>query len=444
MIQRFYKKKIIRDFLSLYSNNSLWESLLSSIIEYGILMLINNKIPYKTMSQEDLIDFIEKQKKIINPTIEKPAKRERSFSNSSKGEEVLKRIDSLKTKFENIKIANKNTNMGNYYNKVELNKNKIKSKNKSNQILKKSLSNNSTSSIKSVKIGSSNQNLNNKAKGSKSKSKSKFKALEIIQIEKIKNKRNQNYSQSDNLIMNVSNLSSVNTKKIKSKIKNQIENDKKLYKIRKENEESSDENEIIHNHNDNLSNNTNLFYRDENEKYIEKAREIIKSEGINQYANQQIPLKNPLLSGIISANNSIYNINNTGNTQSSIIKDIKTDNESLESKINGLRNRINELSKYDEIKKGEYNIKSNNSNIRIDDNSSIISKNVIYNSIKPDNNKEEVGYISKNQINSLGSTIDNDLFRRREEVNSNENYQDDENISEDNFNKYNYLYMDDE
>ena len=65
MIEVFYKKKLIRDILSLYDKTK-WQALLSSLIEYGILNLIKNNINYKTLSSEDIIDLVESIKKKMN------------------------------------------------------------------------------------------------------------------------------------------------------------------------------------------------------------------------------------------------------------------------------------------------------------------------------------------------------------------------------------------
>ncbi len=56
MIDQLYKKKIIRDFLSLFSDNK-WNQLISITLEYGILMLKSN-YNLASLSVDDINNFV--------------------------------------------------------------------------------------------------------------------------------------------------------------------------------------------------------------------------------------------------------------------------------------------------------------------------------------------------------------------------------------------------
>ncbi len=56
MIDQLYKKKIIRDFLSLFSDNK-WNQLISITLEYGILMLKSN-YNLASLSIDDINNFV--------------------------------------------------------------------------------------------------------------------------------------------------------------------------------------------------------------------------------------------------------------------------------------------------------------------------------------------------------------------------------------------------
>ena len=60
MLERLYKQKIIRDFLSLFTEN-YWKHLITSLLEYGII-IFNRHHKVATLSPEDLISLIEKIK----------------------------------------------------------------------------------------------------------------------------------------------------------------------------------------------------------------------------------------------------------------------------------------------------------------------------------------------------------------------------------------------
>lgn len=56
MIDQLYKKKTIRDFLSLFSDNK-WNQLISITLEYGILMLKSNH-NLASLSIDDINNFV--------------------------------------------------------------------------------------------------------------------------------------------------------------------------------------------------------------------------------------------------------------------------------------------------------------------------------------------------------------------------------------------------
>ena len=62
MIEHLYKKKVIRDFLSLFIE-SKWKPLITSILEYGILNL-KKTVNIASLSAEELLTFIGKSFRI--------------------------------------------------------------------------------------------------------------------------------------------------------------------------------------------------------------------------------------------------------------------------------------------------------------------------------------------------------------------------------------------
>lgn len=78
MIELLYKKKIIRDFLSLFTENH-WKPLIACILEYGIIMIQkHHNIAYLT--PEDIYQIIEKIKKAENLSNSKKISNSRSVS----------------------------------------------------------------------------------------------------------------------------------------------------------------------------------------------------------------------------------------------------------------------------------------------------------------------------------------------------------------------------
>lgn len=73
MIEEFYKKKLIRDFLSLFSETK-WKELLYLIAEYGIILLKRN-YNVASLSLDDLLNIIddlkEEDQKILKQKLKK-------------------------------------------------------------------------------------------------------------------------------------------------------------------------------------------------------------------------------------------------------------------------------------------------------------------------------------------------------------------------------------
>jgi hypothetical protein len=83
MIEEFYKKKIIRDFLSLFSE-SKWKELLFLLVEYGILQLRKDH-NVASMSIDDLNNIIDDLKEEENKRLRKnKGKFDRSMSKDVK------------------------------------------------------------------------------------------------------------------------------------------------------------------------------------------------------------------------------------------------------------------------------------------------------------------------------------------------------------------------
>jgi len=99
MIEQLYKKKIIRDFLSLFIENK-WVSLICSVLEYGILKLKRN-YNIASLTADEILNLIELEKKNDKKENkkEKEAEREREKDITENMEE---------TNIENNKVTKKN------------------------------------------------------------------------------------------------------------------------------------------------------------------------------------------------------------------------------------------------------------------------------------------------------------------------------------------------
>lgn len=97
MMEILYKKKVIRDFLSLY-NEKYWTQLVSHVLEYGII-LFKKKYTISALSPDDIYQIVENFKKDENIYDKKPLKKKTtsrptsknktSFSSRSKEKNIL-------------------------------------------------------------------------------------------------------------------------------------------------------------------------------------------------------------------------------------------------------------------------------------------------------------------------------------------------------------------
>ena len=73
MMEILYKKKVIRDFLSLY-NEKYWTQLVSHVLEYGII-LFKKKYTISALAPDDIYQIVENFKKDENIYDKKPLKK---------------------------------------------------------------------------------------------------------------------------------------------------------------------------------------------------------------------------------------------------------------------------------------------------------------------------------------------------------------------------------
>lgn len=87
MMEILYKKKVIRDFLSLYSEK-YWTQLVSHILEYGII-LFKKKYTISALSPEDIFEIVENFKKELNIYDKKIIKKNTSSRSTSKNKNTF-------------------------------------------------------------------------------------------------------------------------------------------------------------------------------------------------------------------------------------------------------------------------------------------------------------------------------------------------------------------
>ena len=87
MMEILYKKKVIRDFLSLYSEK-YWTQLVSHILEYGII-LFKKKYTISALSPEDIFEIVENFKKELNIYDKKIIKKNTSSRPTSKNKNTF-------------------------------------------------------------------------------------------------------------------------------------------------------------------------------------------------------------------------------------------------------------------------------------------------------------------------------------------------------------------
>ncbi len=106
MIEEFYKKKIIRDFLSLFSE-SKWKQLLFLLVEYGILQL-RKDYNVASMSLEDIHSIIDDLKEQENKKLRMNNKKfDRSMSKDM-GDSISNKPSSTWRKGENNESTRSN------------------------------------------------------------------------------------------------------------------------------------------------------------------------------------------------------------------------------------------------------------------------------------------------------------------------------------------------
>lgn len=231
-METLYKKKLIRDFVSLYKQQQ-WEPLIVSLIEYGIMSLKTRYHNIGTFSLDDVQGVVEKLKVDLNIVERKKViPKSRSNSKISRNDSIISTNSKSKQKLQSREAVGSAT-----YKKKDTTTNSSKSKgdfskSKNNSRLNPALKSTLLSAVNS-KLESAKVSSGLTAQKNRSESKSKFQALELRQIEKIKNKRLQQEQNIDALkelqekkILETKLKSTVNAK---SKIKQQIENDRKIF-----------------------------------------------------------------------------------------------------------------------------------------------------------------------------------------------------------------------
>ena len=103
MMEILYKKKVIRDFLSLY-NEKFWIPLISHICEYGII-LFKKKYTIASLNPEDIYKIIENFKFEENIYEKKPKMNYNNNINKTKN------ISHIKSKSKSI-LKNENKSFG--------------------------------------------------------------------------------------------------------------------------------------------------------------------------------------------------------------------------------------------------------------------------------------------------------------------------------------------
>ena len=290
-VQYFYKKKIIRDFITLYSKTT-WRQLIGSLLEYAILIMKKNNIDYNILSAEEIISMVDQLKVDMSYLERKTVKRSDSKSsniknslskNSLKSSKIsnnskqsfnntiqIKAVSNSSIDVKNNKTANlkynfspdyKSTSNSPNFSNINVNSN-LKKKvehtehnhnyNRNNKTTISKSSSKTKSTLNNIKKISSNTSLKST---SKSKSKTQFIALETKQLEKIKQKRALQEQQSaiSSLIEDSSSAAQkykqqVNNK-VESKIKNEIQLHKKIHNVYNNNKiptENREETDDIH------------------------------------------------------------------------------------------------------------------------------------------------------------------------------------------------------
>ena len=295
-MEEFYKKKIIRDFLALFSE-SKWKNLSILLIEYAILTLRKN-YQVSSLSLEDIEEFVndmieeEERKKKKNfkklnnnqnnisnnksiQTSHLNSSNNRPSSNWRKGEtktifdvennnnnknnnQILNNInteslnnDSIMTRMSKVKMIDeilypKQNKFTNYKKDNIFNDNNNKKQN-----YKTTYNNTYTKKLIETPNKNSNTNIRYKRNLSNSSSSSNLKFKSGLQMLKMGNNINNNRATSSNKNLrnnsrknSFSNNNRKNYNFVPSKIKAQVEADKKIYEMLKKNKKREEKKEL--------------------------------------------------------------------------------------------------------------------------------------------------------------------------------------------------------
>ena len=380
-----YKKKVIRDFLSLYSESS-WTQLVSHLLEYGII-LFKKKYNVTALSPEDIFKIVENFKKEEHIYDKKNVKKigmknlSKNKNNSNESNDVSSRSKSR----TNSISATKNKKFKSNFTHTYSDKNIFStSKNKKNNTLKRAQTpnknnNNFKNTLMSKKKNNNtlkriNSNLSFKSNKSRTNSKKK----------NIKRNNLTNYSRTST-ISNDSFINYTNEKKFdlplqknkKSEIKTVTlnKNNNNLYQKTKLNEIKNLDDKLIHYNNEknngNLQHGTQkvtaeskikaLIDRDR-KKHLEEMKLMKLNNNTNnkftfdENSNNNVNINNEIISNNINNNfkENILNENfneNLGNKNFGMSLDNNNNFSFTKTKIienNNLENNSNNLNKYGE------------------------------------------------------------------------------------------------
>jgi hypothetical protein len=209
MIDSLYKKKIIRDFLSLFTENH-WKSLIACLVEYAILRF-KKEFNIVSMTAEEVISVIENIKKSENIVeYKKPVVK---YKEPTKTNKAYTRPNSTKPRNDN-KVTNVNVSFNPKAIKRDISNKSILNKTNKLTTRENSTNNSNTSATKSKTI-------------TQIKKKNTAEILEQINLNKLKEKINKIKTLEKPASKSVAKKKQFG--QVESRIKSHIENDKKIY-----------------------------------------------------------------------------------------------------------------------------------------------------------------------------------------------------------------------
>jgi hypothetical protein len=239
MIEVLYKKKVIRDFLSLFTEN-YWKQLIGYLLEYGIIVFKKHH-NINSMSPEDITQIIDKmkrdenleEKKMTNLLKSRSISKDKSVitkSNSKANFGTAKAIAPI-TKVPQRSITPQRSNLNN---KLKNNKNNSSSDSKHNKHKAKkpilTRPNNESDNDSRIKSTRNNNKSSTNLRPNNSKPQ-KVGIMEQVNLNKLKERRNKS------LIRSKTATDDESSKKnkllypnVESRIKKDVEKDKKIYK----------------------------------------------------------------------------------------------------------------------------------------------------------------------------------------------------------------------